>query len=282
MRRRYRTHLLTFVSAVALCCLLEEPVAAQTVTIEQYAAEAPNVYGSPSYSGWAANAIYALENGLTSYGTPNTPTYFQEIQGVSTSGNIVTNFNSWNGVANPSSPYSKEEGNRLTFLIVAKSSSGNNISLSQLSETMSSNDAKDTFGVTYNWGTGQFCYSGHCYTYGAATYSADQVGLISGGGEYNSGQPGTDEVNELIVIGIGNALANTSGGTCSALGSTQAAINCVVAEYDALFPLVISSTAMIDGVSNTDPVNVPEPGTLALFGAALAGLGLVGMRRRKA
>ena len=136
MHRNYRAHLLTFVSAVALCCLLEEPAAAQTVTIEQYAAEAPNAFGSPSYTGWANNAIYALEHGLTSYGTPNTPTYFQEITGVSTSGNIVSGFPSWNGVADPSSPYNNELGNRLTFLIVAKSSSGNTISLSQLNEVM--------------------------------------------------------------------------------------------------------------------------------------------------
>jgi len=272
----------------ALAGLTGRPASADTITMTIVAAEAPNAFGSPSYSAWAANAIYAAEHGLSSYGTPGTPSYYQEVTSGTDSSNIVTSFPSWNGVANPPPPFSHELGNRLTYTVIVTDSTGADISLSELRGLMTSSDPLNTFGFTYNWSTGQLAYSGGTYT-SPTNYSAGQVGLITGDLTPITSGPATQLVNELIVTGFGNALANTSSAACKALGSSQAAINCVEAQYKALMPFDITATFSLVGTPNgtisasdSVPFPAPEPGTLTLFGSAVAGLGLLGKRRRKA
>ena len=286
----------SLLGGVALSCMLTQAAMADTITLSVYAALAPNHHGSPSYAAWAANAIQAIQLGDSSYGTPGSPTYYQQVGSLTDSNNIVTSFNSWNGVANPGGSLAGELGNRLTYIAVATDTTGANINLGELRESLISTDPGNVFGLTYNWSTSTLSFgggSGPPYANNAVTtpdsstplnYSLTQVG-INGATTITSGLS-TQAANELIVVGWGNALGN-SGATCSALGATQAAISCVRSQYDALVPFnMIGSFSLVDG-SNTvlatgsDNVPMPEPATMALFGSAVVGLGLVKKRRKK-
>ena len=146
-----------FVAALAamLVCVAVSSVRAGTV-IEVYASSAPNGYGSPSYAGYVANATYALENGLTSYGDPSLPTYYSQLGStMKLSDNIVTGFNSWKGQANPSAPFQSELGNRVLFGVHIESDTL--FSISQLSFVMKSDDADNSLGYTF--GLGGYSYS---------------------------------------------------------------------------------------------------------------------------
>lgn len=257
-----------------------QAVAADQISIQVFAAEAPNFYGSPSYADWNTNAVAAIEADLSNYGNPTTPAYFQEIGYGSSISNIVTTFNSWNGLVNPTGAFSAESGNRLTFIMVATDSTGAGISLSELTASMSSTDPHNTFSYTTSWGNGN----------PSSNYNSSFVGLVSnGGGGYttlDSGQAATTAVNELIVVGPGNAIPN-SYGACASITNSQVAISCVRAEYSALMPFNVTTTYTLSNgatvlASGSGTVQfVPEPGTLALFGASAAGLGLIGRRRKK-
>jgi hypothetical protein len=287
MDKNWKLGAATLVSSVALTCMLGQPaLAADTITMQIYAAEAPNFYGAPGFSGWAANAVYAVEHNLTTYGAPG-PMQYQQVYSGTDSSNIVTSFPSWDGITPPPAGYSSQLGNRLTFMLVVTDSSGANINLSQLRGVMTSSDGANTFGFTYDWSTGQLVWPGGSFT-SPTDYSAYQQGLINGNPTPVTSGPDTQNVNELVVVGLGNALANTSGATCSSLGATQAALNCVKSQYDALMPFdITASYSLVGGPgpasgSASIPFPAPEPGTLALFGSAVAGLGLLGKRRKKA
>jgi hypothetical protein len=270
----------------ALTGVWSQPAKA-TIDVTVYDGFAPNHHGSPSYIPWAENAIAALTGGTQS--ASSGPTYFQQAPGTaSPSSNIVTNFNSWNGVANPGSPYGSELGNRITFIAVIKDTDGlNDISLSQLTETLTSNSSQ--FNLLYNWGNSTLTYNNGATTAQTTpdsslieTYSATQVGILAGGGGTITSGANTQLVNELVVVGWGNALANT-GPSCAGAGATQAAIQCVANQYAAIDPVSMAATFSLGGASGSAGiVFTPEPGTLALFGSAVAGLGLLGKRRKKA
>nr|HMP18518.1 hypothetical protein [Gemmatales bacterium] len=70
MLRHYISAWLVAVFATLAC--------AQT-TISVYPSLAPNVFGSPSFAEWEANAIFALQNGQTTAGNFGLPTYYEQI-----------------------------------------------------------------------------------------------------------------------------------------------------------------------------------------------------------
>lgn len=302
MNKHFNFGAAMLLGGTALAGLGVRPAFADTINIQVYAAFAPNHNGSPSYAGWAANAVSAVENNDTSFGSPTSPTYFQEVTGpASSSQNVVTNFNSWNGVANPGGAYASEEGNRLTYIAVVTDTTGPGISLSGLGETITAGPnptgggQAGSLNLSYNWGTGNLAYytffngSPQSFSTGTPTYGPTAIGLNGSGQQITStGESGSDLVNELIVVGWGNALANTASSSpaCAALGSTQAAISCVEHNYASIAPLDMTGAFTYGASSGSDsvnfgPVNTPEPATLALFGSAIASLGLVGRKRKK-
>src|ERR1017187_4227643 len=170
------------------------------VTIAVDATMAPNAYGSPSYDAWAANGIYAAENGLTSYGAAG-PAQFNVTTGpLPVAANFVTGFNSWLGQA--PGPYAGEYGNRASFVAVINGNGGS-ISMNNFGITMASSDAGNALGVSW---------PNNSILPGDWTYDAGDIGLIFSNGHdisggytvVNSGDPG-QLVNEIISIGAGNA-----------------------------------------------------------------------------
>jgi hypothetical protein len=105
---------------VLLGLLVELSAAAAGVEIFVAASSAPEFGWSPSFDGippdYAVNALYALENGLSNYGDPASPTYYSQ-QSTFAPGDLMSSsgFKSWKGVANPTGLFTNEYGNLLHF-----------------------------------------------------------------------------------------------------------------------------------------------------------------------
>jgi hypothetical protein len=253
---------LTFRLLVA-CSLAIVPMAAKSaITIDVTPSSAPNGYGSPNYSGYVGNAIYALENGLASYGDPSSPSYYTQAPAVmSVLNNIVTGFSSWNGVANPSGAYASELGNRLLFGLDVRGN-GAEISIDQLSFVMSSTDG-NTLG--YSFGLGSYGYSsqyvGWDYGVDGIRGTADDIFITSGAA--------SQQVDEIVSRGSGSAWAVYEG---NYPGTLQDGINQAAANLGSS-PIDFTGTYTLGGAQGSAMVTfepVPEPTTTACF---LLGLG---------
>ncbi|MBI5708371.1 MAG: hypothetical protein HZC36_15420 [Armatimonadetes bacterium] len=235
-------------------------------TIDVYGSFAPNAYGSPSWGGYVSNAMYALENGLSSVGTPATdPTAYYQVTTAPLSRNMVTSFNSWLGKADPGTAFgpafASELGNRLHFgLRIISLGTANRFRLEDLTFDMNSSD-----------GGNELDFDGDFIGY---TYEARRMGIDYGGDGikgtlddivYASGQAGTNFVNELCYVGVGNAWWPWPG-------TDQAQIDSEVARVMALgMPNTVSTSysIVINGstYSNTGSVVLtPEPASFLVFG----------------
>lgn len=172
-------------------------------TIEVIPALAPNGFGSPSYNSWVANATYAIENGLSSYGASG-PDQYNAVSGpLSYSDIFVTSFNSWLGQANPGDvfgpAYANELGNRLLFGLHIVADEGQQFSISQLSFVGTSTDPDNALG--FGFAAGSYNYSAQ---YIGINYGGDGV---KGGGDdlLITGGANTQLINELVGRGSGNA-----------------------------------------------------------------------------
>ena len=245
------------------CSLAIVPMAAKSaITIDVTPSSAPNGSGSPSFSGYAANAIYALENGLTSYGDPSSPSYYTQAPAVmSVLNNIVTGFSSWNGVANPTGAYASELGNRLHFGLDVRGN-GTEISIDQLSFSMASTDG-NTLGYSYSLGSYGYNsqYVGWDYGADGIRGTADDIFITSGAA--------SQQVDEIVSRGSGNAWAVYVG---NYPGTLQDGINQAAADLGSS-PIDFTGTYTLGGAQGSATVTfepVPEPTTAGCF---LLGLG---------
>jgi hypothetical protein len=285
MSRINRTAILGL--TVAALALAGRPTraAAGPITLTVVPSVAPNAFGSPSFPGYAGNAIAALESGATSGGTAGLPTFYQALPAggtVDASQLIVSGFPSWLGRADPGGAFgpsfANELGNRLHFGLAVVAAPGTTFSLSQLSFSMASTDPGNTF---------QFAGDFSDPTDPTNVYSPTRVGVLSDGTLVTSG-PATQAVSALYYVGVGNAIAP---GDIGATGTDQEQLDQVRAFLEGLGPFQISTTYTLTtgggtftGTSfvNVGEVAVPEPASALVWGAAVGVGGFLVRRLRRA
>lgn len=278
-----KTITLTFVSAFAGTALLASApnALADAPTITVIPSLAPNVFGSPSFTDYQSNAISAIETGQTTAGT-GAAQYNALPDGatLNVTQNVVTNFNSWNGVADPNTPqYPNEVGNRLHFGLHIVGN-GTQFSISQLKFSATSSDAGNSLGFGFPNG----------YTYGdgyvGLNYGPDGIKGTSDDFFTTSSTPDTQLVDELFSRGSGNAweaLSSDPGATNQdKIYGTWAKYNLPDSfTFTGTYSLANADTSLPDIATGSAGVNfVPEPASLSLLG--LGGLALLGRPRRKA
>jgi hypothetical protein len=272
-------------SLTVLLCILVFGLAGtcfgSSVTLDVYASSAPNAYGSPSWSGYCANALNGLENGLANVGDRSLdPTAYEIAPDTIPSGEIgTTTFKSWRGAANPAAPFNNELGNRMHFGLHAYGDGETQFKLEDLTFSMHSSDPGDT--LVYE---GDFIgYGFNGTTRYGINWGADRA---KGGGDdvvYTSGN-GTTLIDELVYVGVGNAWwpGGDDPNPGNPAGGAQAALDAHDYWVGQNQPLSVSCSYSIGGFSGSDSVSVvPEPSTLALL--SIGGLGLMAYawRRRK-
>ncbi len=269
-----KRHITTLATACAAVFLTVSTASAATITT--YSALAPNAFGSPSYAPWVNNVNTALYNGLTSGGTPGTPSYFSTITGpVSIADVLVSGFPTWKGYANPGSvfgpAFANELGTRDASPLKITKGSGPQFSISQLSFSMTSTDPGNTFG--FGFAAGSYNYS--------TDYQGILFGLdgVWGGGDdiFITSGPNTQLVDGLVGRGSANGIAvyDTDPGA-----TQQDKINNALSYYPDPFTITGTWSLGADTASATiTVVPVPEPTSMSL--AFIGGLSLLAARRRK-
>jgi hypothetical protein len=264
-----------------LILLVAGTVVAAPITIDVFPALAPNVYGSPNWDGWVANATYALERGLQSYGDPALPAYYTQDSLIPGSALLVTSFPSWMGQADPGtvfgSAFAGEHGNRIHFGLVIDGH-GDKISISELSFNATSDDP----AAVLNFG----------YATGTYEYSTSYVGIIlndDGTRTYVTSGPNTQLVDIIVGRGSGNALwpcAPDDPRPCSTVEEQQAALDYWAAyngapwHFTGTYTLTDDGVVLAQGAGEVTIDPIPEPVTTVLFGAGLMGMLLFRKRQR--
>ncbi len=166
---------------------------------------APNAFGSPSFPTAQSNAVQAMYLGVSSFGTPGTPGYFQARSNVTTAEAVVTGFNSWLGKADPGtvfgSAFANELGNRMTFALRVDGG-GTQFSISQMSFSMVSTDNPYN-ALNYSYAAGAYNYSagfeGVLAGADGILWTADDTFVTSGSN--------AQLVDGLVGRGTGNSFA---------------------------------------------------------------------------
>lgn len=239
-----------------------------------------------SAAAYDANALQALLQGLTNFGTAGTPSYYSQVSGDLSANQIIDTFglfNSWLGIANPSAPFNNEFGNNLYFG-VSIIGGVQSFSLSQL--------VYDDNLATYDpslAGTTPFSFDGD--TYGSSFLAFLDDGTTPGSLDASDSQvavgtAGTTAVNYLFYRGVPVLFTPLTGATNQqALDNTMAAINAntpvtFTASYCLADTPGSTTCGAATGQASATIGEIPEPSTYALMGLGLAALAYA--RRRLA
>jgi hypothetical protein len=248
-------------------------IARAGVSIQLYASPAPNIYGSPSWSGYANNVINSLKAGMTSNGDSATdPTAFYTISEYVTTDIAVTGFKSWKGIVNPPSPFANELGQRLHFPIVISSDTGlNDIKLSNVGNM-------DIYWLDTDDGLSELAAYGDASTYRFDAYGSYRIGIKADGTIINSGQ--ADQlVNKIIYVGYGMAWAGYSD-IEKTLTDQQVLDELLASRGDGSLKYMRSTVNYYDDLGTSiaakELILVPEPATMSILG-----LGALSLIRRK-
>jgi hypothetical protein len=180
---------------------------------------------------------------------------------------------------NPSPPFNNELGNRVTFGLIIDGN-GTKISLSELTFTMSSGDPADGLA-----------YSDNYLNY---DYNSAHVGVINGPGgpTFVTGGDDTVPVDEILMVGVGNAFwagVDENGNPlpedqwAQSMSDTAAYISGSVPTISITYTLTDATSHAILAQESDTIDAVPEPATLSLmvFGLASAMVARRKQLRRK-
>ena len=264
----------------SIVCLSLSSIASADITMTVVASPAPNVFGSPSWSGYTTNALNSLENSLGEIGDRSTdPTayeIFSDGQFIDASEIIVSNFSSWRGVADEAAPFDGEFGNRVHFGLHIVGDGTMRFRLEDLSYFITSDDG-DVLG-----------FSG---SFAGLTYSSTRIGIdygvdqAKGGGDdiiITSGAA-TQIVDELIYTGVGNAYDATDFPGPSGQEKLDQTIDFInsagFVEVTGGYILTDEAGETVLADESTSFTIVPEPGT-GLLVVVMAGAYAIRRRRQ--
>ncbi|MHB0865638.1 MAG: PEP-CTERM sorting domain-containing protein [Minisyncoccota bacterium] len=270
-------------------CLMALAGAAQATPMSSFPVDvqvtpwlAPNAYGSSSFPGAVANQEYALLHGLSSYGTPGTPEYYQAQSNVTSAEAIVTDFPSWRGVADPGTAYGSafagEYGNRMHFGLLALGDGTTQFSASDLSFVM--------------WSTDPFGALDYAYI-GGYNYSTDLQGILYGADGKLGGCDDTfitsGSSSQLVDALVGRGSGNSFAAYCSPCSTTQqqAAINDAASypgspfDFSGMYIIGSGSGFLGLGMGTFHVSSVPEPAPIALLGIGFLAMVVVTKRSQR-
>jgi hypothetical protein len=244
---------------------------AGATTIDVVPSLGPNPWGSPSFAAYTDNALTGLRAGTAGIGSG--PSYYGIDYYFTFEDATVTNYPSWNGVADPAPPNDAEMGN--SYFV------GTHV-LADEDATFHPSDVRvwqfSTIAPLDPWHWGPFYLS---------------ASTVSGMRGYLDGVEVTpltldSVIDELVYVGIAGAFdASTYWG----FGSGQAGLDAAIAEYRAAYgEHMVTTCYALGGTVNGTTSNggttvcseeppVPEPATFVLGGAGLLGLFLLRRRR---
>ena len=268
------------VAIVGLALGLSVPAFAQ-LTLQVVPSSAPNASGSPSWAGYAANALNSLQNNLGNIGSRATDPTAYEIAGpiVQPSDFLVTSFNSWQGVAGPlAAPFASESGNRMHFGLHAYGAT--QFDLADVTFSISSSDPANSLSYVDDLSGCNF----NGITRIGVNWGPDGIKGTSDDIIYTAGNVGNDHtlVNELFYVGAGNAFwpGGDSPDPANPVGGAQAAIDDSTSYIMGNTPFTVTgSYSILGNTENATVTVVPEPSTISLLAFALGGLMLI--RKRK-
>ncbi len=254
-------------------------VAMADLTLLVVPSSAPNASsGSPSWSGYVANALNSLGNGLGNIGDRSVNPTAYEVAGTTIRpGDItVSSFKSWRGQADPTGAFANEYGNRVHFGLHIIGDGETQFRLNDLTFDVDSSDATNTLGFNGN--------------FVGANYSGTRYGInwgddrAKGGGDdivYNSGN-GTTLVDELVYVGVGNAWWGGYGVTNPGQADLDDVAAWVASQgsvlFSATYTMYASDGTTVLGSGSASVTVIPAPGAVVL---GWIGLGLMGWIKRK-
>jgi hypothetical protein len=258
-----------FLSAIAAGALL-----ADSIQFTVFPTIGPH-FTSSYYTTFTDNAVYALEHGLTSYGDPNSPSYYSQQDHGNYAETFYTYFDSWRGNVSPTGNFASEVGNLIIFSEIIRGEGLFKASSISYKVTGSGSAVDD-----YAW-DGDYTVKFGSSVVGVVDNADGSVRYVT------SGLLSDTFVNAIIMRGRGIAGFMDTCWGCTSTADYVASQAYGVAQLAGLASLTMTTTVhLVDGSTASgsgtfkfDDAATPEPSTALFLAAPLLALALARRRR---